>query len=506
MISELLHRIRAGSGGRTVLSGHDGARSATALLIDVQAFADWLRQRAVRVMAVMADNGATWVTADLAALQAGVVHLPLPAFFSDAQLAHALDASGTDLLLTDQAMRVTALDLGFREIGQWDGLALLGRAVAPVSLPLGTAKISFTSGSTGTPRGVCLAATGLLETARAVDAALSSLAIQRHLAVLPLSLLLENVAGLYAPLLRGAEIVLPKLAQLGWRGMAGFEPLALAARVEAEAPSSLILVPELLKAWTLALERTGNRAPACLEFVAVGGARVDRALLERARQAGLPAYEGYGLTECGSVVSLNRPGADRIGTVGQPLGHVSIDVDDGNPNENGNGNEIRIRSRAQTPAFLGYLGDTRPSPEIWPTGDIGRMDEAGFLGLSGRSKHLLITAYGRNISPEWVEAALTAQPEIAQAVVVGDARPWLAAVLVPTPGVDAEVLPWAVARANAFLPDYARIGDWLAAPPFSPAQGLATGNGRPIRAAIAARYGEQIDALYPSPEKSHVFL
>ncbi len=504
MISELLHRIRAGSGSRTVLSGHDGTRSATALLIDVQAFADWLRQRAVRVMAVLADNGTTWVTADLAALQAGVVHLPLPAFFSDTQLAHALDASGTDLLLTDQAMRVTALDLGFREIGQWDGLALLGRAVVPVPLPQGTAKISFTSGSTGTPKGVCLSSSGLLETARAVDTALSGLSIQRHLAVLPLSLLLENVAGLYAPLLRGAEIVLPKLEQLGWRGMAGFDPLALVARVEAEAPSSLILVPELLKAWTLALEATGHRAPASLAFVAVGGARVDRALLERARLAGLPAYEGYGLTECGSVVSLNRPGADRIGTVGQPLGHVSIEVDDGNPNENTNPSEVRIRARAR--AFLGYLGDPQPSPEIWPTGDIGRMDEAGFLGLSGRSKNLLITAYGRNISPEWVEAALTAQPEITQAVVVGDARPWLTAVLVPAPGVDADVLSWVVARANAFLPDYARIGDWIAAPPFMPAQGLSTGNGRPIRAAIAARYGEQINALYPSPEKSHAFL
>jgi acyl-CoA synthetase (AMP-forming)/AMP-acid ligase II len=262
------------------------------------------------------------------------------------------------------------------------------------------------------------------------------LPIQRHLAVLPLALLLENVAGLYAPLLRGAEIILPKQADLGWRGMAGFDAIALARHVEDAQPSSLILVPELLKAWTLALEMTGRRAPAGLRFVAVGGARVDRTLLERARQTGLPAYEGYGLTECGSVVCLNRPGADRIGTVGQALDHVSIEMGD----ENGNANEIRIRSRAQTRVFLGYLGDAAPSREIWPTGDVGRMDEAGFLGLSGRSKSLLITAYGRNISPEWVEAALTAQPEIAQAVVVGDARPWLSAILVPAPGVDADGL------------------------------------------------------------------
>lgn len=498
MIAELFDRIGGGVGSRTVLSGNGGARSAAELLIDVQALADWLKSHDTRVLAVLADNGVTWATTDLAALKAGIAHLPLPAFFSDAQLTHALTASGADMLFTDQPGHILALGLGFAETGQWDGLSVLRRSAAPASLPAGTAKISFTSGSTGTPKGVCLSAEGLLATARAVDSALSGLPIQRHLAVLPLALLLENVAGLYAPLLRGAEIILPKQADLGWRGMAGFDAIALARHVEDAQPSSLILVPELLKAWTLALEMTGRRAPAGLRFVAVGGARVDRTLLERARQAGLPAYEGYGLTECGSVVCLNRPGADRIGTVGQALDHVSIEM--------GDANEIRIRSRAQTRVFLGYLGDAAPSREIWPTGDVGRMDEAGFLGLSGRSKSLLITAYGRNISPEWVEAALTAQPEIAQAVVVGDDRPWLSAILVPAPGVDADGLAWAMARANAFLPDYARVGDWFAAPPFSPGQGLATGNGRPLRTAIAARYSDRIDALYLHPEKSHVLL
>ncbi len=498
MIAELLRGLRAGPGNRSVLSGGGGTRSATALLTDVETFADWLGGRDARVLAVLADNGASWVSADLAALRAGIAHLPLPGFFTDAQLIHALNASGADMLLTDQPGRVLGLGLGFHHAGKWDELFLLGRELVPVPLPAGTAKISFTSGSTGAPKGVCLSAAGLLDSARAVDAALAGVRVQRHLAVLPLSLLLENVAGLYAPLLRGAEIVLPKLEQLGWRGMAGFDALALASRVEAERPNSAILVPELLKAWTLALERTGRRAPSDLNFVAVGGARVDRNLLERARQAGLPAYEGYGLTECGSVVALNRPGADRLGTVGQALGHVSIAAVEAGAG----GAEIRVRSRA----FLGYLGDMGPAPEVWPTGDLGFVDEAGYLNLSGRRKNLIITAYGRNVAPEWVEAGLTAQPEIAQALVLGDARPWLAALLVPAKGVDASQLAWAVARANAFLPDYARIGGWLPVPAFSPVQGLATGNGRPIRAAIAARYRDEIDALFSNTEPSHVLL
>jgi long-chain acyl-CoA synthetase len=111
--------------------------------------------------------------------------------------------------------------------GTEGGLYWLQRAVSPVELPPGTAKISYTSGSTGTPKGVCLTADGLLDTARAVKTRLADLTIERHLAVLPLALLLENSAGIYAPLLRGAEIHLPPLASLGWQGMSGFAPNVL---------------------------------------------------------------------------------------------------------------------------------------------------------------------------------------------------------------------------------------------------------------------------------------
>lgn len=457
-----------------------------------------LQQCHGKVLAVLADNGPTWVTADLAALQAGVVHLPLPGFFSDAQLSHALKISAADLLLTDQAARIDSLGLGFRPVGQWDGLALLGREIEPVQLPVGTAKISFTSGSTGQPKGVCLSAMGLLDTAEAVSAALADLPIDRHLSVLPLALLLENVAGVYAPLLHGAEIVLPKLAELGWRGMGGnFDPQQLARQVETTRPASLILVPELLKAWTLALHAGNRHAPASLQFVAVGGARCDAALIEDARSVGLPAYEGYGLTECGSVVSLNRPGADQSGSVGQPLRHVRIRVDAGR--------EIRIRSRA----FLNYLADASVPPLLdgeFASGDLGDLNAAGFLMLSGRRKHLIITAYGRNVAPEWVEATLLAQPEIAQAVVAGEGRPRLAAMLVAAPGVEPADLACAVTRANGALPDYARVGDWLVCPPFTVANGMATGNGRPVRDAILKQQASALESLYSTQELADAVL
>jgi long-chain acyl-CoA synthetase len=409
-------------------------------------------------------------------------------------LRHALDSSATDLLLTDQTLRIAGLQLGFREIGQWDGLTLLARDVAPVLMPIGTAKISFTSGSTGQPKGVCLAAAGLLDTAVAVEAALTDLPITRHLALLPLALLLENVAGLYAALLRGAEIMLPKLADLGWRGMGGFDALQLQRRTSELLPDTLILVPELLKAWTLTLRATQLRAPDSLKFVAVGGARCDVQLLDAARAVGLPVHEGYGMTECGSVVCLDLPGGTRPGSVGRPLPQVRLSI-------NAAG-EIHLENRA----FLGYLNAaaTKECANAYASGDLGRLDADGYLYLSGRKGNLIITGYGRNIAPEWIESALLAQPEIAQAVVVGEARAWLAALLVAQ-SADAD-LAAAVARVNAGLPDYARLGGWLVCAPFTPGDGLATGNGRPVRAAIQRRYAAAVESLYAVKEPADVIL
>ncbi|GAB1394543.1 AMP-dependent synthetase/ligase [Rhodocyclaceae bacterium] len=440
-----------------------------------------------RVLGMLADNGPAWAIADLATLRRGAIHLPLPGFFSAAQLTHALTESACDTLLTDQPQRIASLGLGFSHEGDWLGLAMLKRRCAAVRLPAGTAKISFTSGSTGHPKGVCLSAAGLLDTAIAVAKRLGDLPLHRHLAVLPLALLLENVAGLYAPWLLGSEVRLPRLAALGWRGMAGFDPAALQAVLAQTEANSIILVPELLKAWTLYLQASGQPAPARLLVAAVGGAQVSPVLLAAARSAGIPAYQGYGLTECGSVVSLNRSGDDGCG-VGRPLEHVRVTLVDG---------EVRVATRA----FLGYLHDANATDNLlFRTGDLGHLDDAGHLHLSGRRKHLLITSFGRNIAPEWVEAALLAQPAIAQALVVGDAKPWLSALVVPTANHDAAAVEVAIAAVNATLPDYARIGGWVMAEPFTPLNGLSTGNGRPVRQAILNQYAAPLAALYAREE------
>jgi long-chain acyl-CoA synthetase len=494
-VERILDAIAARAPSAPVLIGDTQSFSASALLGAVEELAR--RLGGCRTLAVLADNGPAWVVADLAASRAGVTHVPLPTFFSSSQLEHVLNETGADTVLTDQPERIAALGLGLGTAGQWNGLAWMQRAPAARTIPAGTAKVSFTSGSTGNPKGVCLSAAGLVDTATAVATRLADLPIGRHLATLPLTLLLENTAGVYAPLLRGAEIHLPGLRTLGWNGMAGFDPGALQTVADSIRPSSTILVPELLKAWTLQLAATGQKAPSGLAYVAVGGARVDAGALRRARALGLPAYQGYGLTECGSVVSLNRPGDDGD-DVGRPLDPVGARVEDG---------EILISARA----FLGYLGGAGAAPRVagtrdFPTGDLGQLDAHGHLHLYGRRRNLLITSYGRNVAPEWVEASLLAQPAIAQAVVAGEARPWLSAVLVPAPGVAREGLAVAIARVNAALPEYARIGDWITAAPFTLENGEATGNGRPVRQAILARYAAPLEALYSTRYPAHALL
>ena len=226
------------------------------------------------------------------------------------------------------------------------------------------------------------------------------------------------------------------------------------------------------------------RQPAnTLRIVAVGGARVSARLIETARARGLPAFQGYGLSECASVVSCNVPGDDDPGTVGRPLPHVKLKIDDEG--------QVLIRS----PAFLGYLGGPLCREHWWPSGDLGRLDPNGRLHVTGRTRDVFITAFGRNVSPEWIESELLAEPGIAQVAVFGEQRPFNVAVVVS--GASGQQIDSAVRSANQRLPDYARIKAWVrASEPFTPDNGLATSSGSCKRAAIARHYHQILDSFY----------
>ncbi|WP_058833595.1 AMP-binding protein [Luteimonas abyssi] len=469
--------------------GDDGAMSATALRARAMAIADALAAHDARVVASRLDNGPDWLALDLALRARGLVHVPVPTFFSAMQAAHVQASSGADVLVL--SARDASVYPDARPL--LDGLHVLPLPGGARVMPAGTACITYTSGTTGKPKGVCIDAPALATVAGALVEASAVLAPQRHLCLMPLSTLLENVAGLYAALRAGADIAVPTLGRIGYSGAAGLDVARLLACLRRYAPHSMIVFPQMLLALVTAAEQ-GQALPASLRFVAVGGGRVGKGLLARAAALGLPVFEGYGLSECVSVVTLNRPGSARPGSVGRPLPHARVTVRDG---------ELLVEGVR----CLSYLGEAAPPPGAIATGDLGHVDVDGFVHVTGRRKHMFVTAYGRNVSPEWVESELTQHPLFAQAVVVGEGRPFNVAVAwLRDPGADAAAVRHALAAVNQGLPDYAQVASIVhATRPFSAANGLLTDNARPRRDAVAHAYADAIAAAYDAPDPSPFF-
>lgn len=475
----------------------DGSEELTfaELLAAVELLATRLREHSPNAIGLLADNGAGWVLTDLAAMIAAIPIVPLPLFASKAQLAHALRIAGIDYVVTDQQSRVCeALPADAHVTLSRFTRDLLGigfpMQTSRSDLPAGCWKVTFTSGTTAGPKGVCLSLATLEKTADALRHASSGCAEDRHLCVTPLATLLENVGGIYAPLLAGAKVCVPPLSTVGLTGSSGLDAHRLVGALCESRATSAILVPQMLAGIVAAL-KAGDAPPRDLRFLAVGGAAVSARLLEESLALGLPVYEGYGLSECASVVTVNRPNEFRAGTVGKPLPHVRIDI--------ARDGEIHVSGSTG----IGYL-DGAPMREPLATGDLGYFDDAGYLRITGRKKNMFITSFGRNVAPEWIEQELMAQPAIAQAAVFGEARPFAAAIIVPSPGATHSSVAVAIDEVNQHMPDYARIGAWLCVEePFSPRNAMATANGRLRRDEIFRAYAADIDAFYPTREVSN---
>jgi long-chain acyl-CoA synthetase len=478
-----------------VIQSAEQALTAAELLDRVEQLQVVLRRKGIDRSGLIAGNSIDWVVADIACQAAEICLLPIPVFFADKQIVHSLQSVGVDAVLTDDPTRIINLlgaDFFAPDSEEIFGLTILC-PVAPALQPLppSTQKITFTSGSTGAPRGVCLSVSHQM---RVVDALHSALKIQapRHLCLLPLSTLLENIGGVYYPLYFGGSIVVLPDDATGFSGSTSLDMLSMLQTIDRHQPTSIILHPQMLVGLVAALE-DGWRPPAELEFAAVGGAKVSAELIAKARQLGLPVYEGYGLSETASVACLNLPGSNCIGSAGRPLAHVDLSIDDGEVVIGGN-------------TFLGYVGDPKSwERKIVRTGDIGKLDPAGYLHLLGRKKNIMISSLGRNISPEWVESELLLHAEIGQCVVFGDARPYCTALIAAADqAITDSNLQRLIDTVNTQLPDYAQIRRWhRLARVLGPADGFYTENGRPRRAAIEKDFAPVIDALYVSRISPH---
>jgi long-chain acyl-CoA synthetase len=257
-------------------------------------------------------------------------------------------------------------------------------------------------------------------------------------------------------------------------------------------------------------EHLGGR----FEFAISGGAPLPRDVAEFFWGVGIPIYEGYGLTETSPVISTNLPGAVKLGTVGRPIPGVEVRIAaDG---------EILSRGRN---TMRGYFGKPEASAEVldgdgwFHTGDIGYLDADGFLLITDRKKEMIVNAYGKNIAPAPIEGALKASRFLSQAVVVGDRRQYLAALLVP----DFDYLrSWAAGRAlglelpellahpdlraaiqrevdgvNERLARFEQIREWELLPAELTLEGgELTPTLKVKRRVVAVKYREQLDRLF----------
>nr|WP_202385999.1 long-chain fatty acid--CoA ligase [Alteraurantiacibacter aestuarii] len=468
-----------------------------------------------RVMLV-SENRPEWCIADLAIMAAGCVTTPAYTTNTKRDHAHILDDSGaravvvsnsklaeplfTAMLGSGHAEHVITMEdipsaqaSGF-VMHDWPDLitgdAQAARAEVDARLEGVTrddiACIIYTSGTSGSPRGVMLHHGAILHNCIAAGEILAGdfgWGEDRFLSFLPMSHALEHTAGLYLPIGLGADIwfaegldklstnlveaqptfmiVVPRLFELlrgkiiksleKQGGIAGFL-LERAISLGERQVSGKWALRDIPTGWLLDLtlrpkirDRFGGRIKALVS----GGAPLNPEVGGFFQAMGLTMLQGYGQTETAPVVSCNYPTAGiRLNTVGPPLRGVEVQfAEDG---------EILVRGECVMKGYWQNPEDTAKAlPDDWlHTGDIGHLDDGGRIVITDRKKDIIVNDKGDNIAPQKLEGMLTLQPEISQAMVSGDKRPYMVALIVP----DAE---WAVgwARASGEKFDMAALQD-----------------------------------------------
>ncbi|WP_286235203.1 AMP-binding protein [Thalassotalea sediminis] len=472
----------------TYLQAHDPSKIAISdgvttlsfgqLIERVEACCKWLNTLQIRRVLLIDDNTVDWVVTDLACMALEITVIPLPTFFSAEQQQHVIEQVQPEFIIAKRFLSLVAVEntpltqlKGFRR-----------NVKKAVEVPIGTQKITFTSGTTGNPKGVCLSKQNQLNVAVELANTIKIVA-GSHLCILPLSLLLENVAGVYAALIKGNSVTLLNESLRGFNGCQLVDGKQLLAALSATNPTSIILVPELLQYLIGSISR-GWQVPERLSFVAVGGSKVSAQTLAQARQLGLPAYQGYGLSECGSVVTLNMQ-EEQGDSIGNALNHVKIAIKNGTLHVQGNN-------------FLGYVNQ----PDSWyptevDTEDLAKETASGLIYL-GRKKNTLVNSFGRNISPEWLESELMATGLFRFVMVVGDAKPYCVGLVVPISDLlSDENIQRQLVTVNQRLPEYAKINNIISLPSqLLTSSTYFTANGRPKREAIEHYAQQTLNDIY----------
>ena len=338
-----------------------------------------------------------------------------------------------------------------------------GRAFDPD--PDSVATVVYTSGTTGEPKGAMLTHRNILSNVRAAIERFGINERDTMVSFLPLCHMFERTCGYYTMLLAGAAIAYAESLDTIRQDIQAIRPTLLIVvprvleKVYNTVAEKVLTGPALSRKLMLSTLRTtsrcarlkaaGRRPGPWLAFkhwllgllvvrklkrlgggrirlLVSGGAPLERRLARVIRNLGFNLFEGYGLTETSPVVCTAIPGEERVGTVGKPFPGVEVRI---GPNE-----EVLVRGPN---VMKGYLNKPKETAEAidkdgwFHTGDQGRFDPSGNLVITGRIKELLVTSYGKNIPPVPVEQAVCGSKYVEQAIVVGDRRPYLSAIIVP---------------------------------------------------------------------------
>lgn len=559
---------------RETLSTSDflGGIHSLALALDAREIAKGER------VAVFSENRPEWHMVDFSCQLLGVVTVPIYPTLSADQVAYILRNSGAtwvfysdqkkrDLLLElrgalTRDLRLVALDEDARADEELSLIPLQGEGAAERSaLPLerlrgrvgpdDLASIIYTSGTTGDPKGVMLTHHNFVSNFLACRDLFPLGPDDQALSFLPLSHVFERtvdhlffyrgVAIHYAPsiervpplLLEVQPTVLtsvPRLYERAYLRVMGtmvretprrqrIFRWAVKVGHQYAARRRRFVSPWLAMKRALAdrfvyrkiKQRFGGR----MRFAISGGAPLGEEIGEFFHAVGLRLYQGYGLTETSPVLAANGPGTERRGSVGRAIEGVELRIADDS--------EILARSDG---VMAGYWDNPEATASVlddqgwFSTGDVGYLDDDGFLFITDRKKDMLITSGGKNIAPQPIEGLLTSHWSIAQAVVVGDNYPYVTALLVPrfeelqeqlpglTPAEIArepkarEILGAAVADVNERLSEHERIRRWTVMDrEFSPENGEITPTLKVRRRVVVQRYADLISEMYLKTQK-----
>ena len=442
-------------------------------------------------VALISENRPEWAISDLAILSAGAITVPVYFTNTASQIDFILKDSGTKVVLLstkEQFEKVVDSECfsKLKKVITFDDLdSIEEKNILPLSevdkLAKGldkdhinatiekikdadVASILYTSGTTGPPKGVVLTHENLLSNVMAIKEVVEVSTNDLFLSFLPLSHAFERTVGFYVPLLSGSTIAyaesidniplnmrevkptiiigVPRFYEKTYaaireavnngsaikkslfRWAIGVGKSCADVRASKEDPSTVLQFQKNI-AEALVLEKVKSRVGGRLRFFVSGGAPLSYPIQEFFNSLGLIILEGYGLTETSPVMACNTLENRKMGTVGQALPGVKIDIaPDG---------EIITKG----PNLMqGYYNKKSVTKEViqdgwFHTGDIGAIDDEGFLKITDRKKDIIVTSGGKNVAPQNIETALLADTMISQVMVYGDRRKYLTALVVP---------------------------------------------------------------------------